>query len=107
MARHGENIRKRKDGRWEGRYIKGKDAGGKPHWGYLYGRDYAQVKQALIQKKAESSYYLLNGRDPTFSMLACHWLRSMEQGVKPSTAAHYRYTLERYLLPVLGRYRVS
>lgn len=23
MARRGENIRKRKDGRWEGRYIKG------------------------------------------------------------------------------------
>lgn len=22
MARHGENIHKRKDGRWEGRYIK-------------------------------------------------------------------------------------
>ena len=21
MARHGENIRKRKDGRWEGRYL--------------------------------------------------------------------------------------
>lgn len=24
MARRGENIRKRKDGRWEGRYIKGR-----------------------------------------------------------------------------------
>ncbi len=30
MARHGENIRKRKDGRWEGRYIKGRTE--KPNW---------------------------------------------------------------------------
>ena len=24
MSKHGENIRKRKDGRWEGRFIKGR-----------------------------------------------------------------------------------
>ena len=37
MARHGENIYKRKDGRWEGRYIKGFDAEGKAKPGYVYG----------------------------------------------------------------------
>ncbi len=29
MARRGENIRKRKDGRWEGRYIKARTPEGK------------------------------------------------------------------------------
>ena len=29
MARCGENIRRRKDGRWEGRYIKGHTSEGK------------------------------------------------------------------------------
>lgn len=29
MCRKGENIRKRKDGRWEARYIKWRDADGK------------------------------------------------------------------------------
>ena len=29
MARRGENIRKRQEGRWEGRYIKGYDESGK------------------------------------------------------------------------------
>lgn len=33
MAKQGENIHKRKDGRWEGRYIKGRTAEGKPIWG--------------------------------------------------------------------------
>lgn len=30
MARKGENIYKRKDGRWEGRYIKSRSSTGKP-----------------------------------------------------------------------------
>ena len=107
MARHGENIRKRKDGRWEGRYIKGKQPDGKTLWGYVYGGSYTAVKQTLLQKKAESCYYQLNGRDPSFRMLAERWFASLGESVKLSTAAHYRYTLDRYLLPVLGRYRVK
>ena len=35
MARRGENIRKRKDGRWEGRYIKARTPEGKIQWGYV------------------------------------------------------------------------
>lgn len=33
MARRGENIRKRKDGRWEGRYIKGRKPDRTAIWG--------------------------------------------------------------------------
>ena len=36
MARKGENIYKRKDGRWEGRYINSYDADGKAKYGYIY-----------------------------------------------------------------------
>ena len=53
MARRGENIHKRKDGRWEGRYIKARTPEGKIQWGYVYGAVYAEVKRVLIQKKAE------------------------------------------------------
>lgn len=54
MARRGENIRKRKDGRWEGRYIKARTPEGKIQWGYVYGTAYAEVKRVLIQRKAEA-----------------------------------------------------
>lgn len=54
MARKGENIYKRKDGRYEGRYIKSYDLQGKPHWGSVYGRTYAQTKEKLAEKKFES-----------------------------------------------------
>ena len=65
MARRGENIRKRKDGRWEGRYIKARTPEGKIQWGYVYGTVYAEVKRVLIQKKAEAGSSAWNGGDAT------------------------------------------
>ena len=41
MPRTGENIYKRKDGRWEGRYIKEKN-GGKAKYGSVYARSYKE-----------------------------------------------------------------
>ena len=35
MARRGENIYKRKDRRYEGRYVRGKTLGGKTKFGYV------------------------------------------------------------------------
>ena len=37
MSKRGENIYKRKDGRWEGRYIKERSADGKARYAYVYG----------------------------------------------------------------------
>lgn len=107
MARRGENIRKRKDGRWEGRYIKARTSEGKIQWGYVYGTVYAEVKRVLIQKKAEAGFYKLKRTDLTFEALAEVWLHSLKNGIKESTYAHYSYTLHKYLLPVLGKAFVS
>ena len=41
-----------------------------------------------------------------FSALAEQWLASVSHGVKESTLAHYDYTLQRYLLPVFGAWKV-
>lgn len=76
MARRGENIHKRKDGRREGRYIKARTPEGKIQWGYIYGAAYAEVKQVLIRKKAEAGLYNLKRTDLTFEALAEVWLHS-------------------------------
>lgn len=107
MARRGENIRKRKDGRWEGRYIKARTQEGKIQWGYVYGTVYTEVKQVLIRRKAEAGFYDLKRTDLTFEALAEVWLQSVRNGVKESTYAHYSYTLHKYLLPVLGKAPVA
>ena len=103
MARRGENIHKRKDGRWEGRYIKARTPEGKIQWGYVYGIVYAEVKRVLIQKKAEAGFYNLKRTDLTFEALAEVWLHSLRNSIKESTYAHYSYTLHKYLLPVLSK----
>lgn len=85
MARRGENIHKRKDGRWEGRYIKARTPEGKIQWGYIYGTAYAEVKRVLIQKKAEAGFYNLKRTDLTFEVLAEVWLHSLRNSIKEST----------------------
>ena len=107
MARRGENIHKRKDGRWEGRYIKARTQEGKIQWGYVYGTAYAEVKKVLIQKKAEAGFYNLKKTDLTFEALAEVWLHSLKNGIKESTYAHYSYTLHKYLLPVLNKVPIA
>lgn len=107
MARRGENIRKRSGGRWADRYIKGRSAGGKPCWGYVYGATYTEVREISARKKAEYGIYNLNRTDITFSEISEQWLYSVRQGVKESAFAHYQYTLQHYLQPVFGDFKVS
>ena len=43
----GENIFKRKDGRWEARYIKGYELSGKIKYGFCYGKTYKEAKEKV------------------------------------------------------------
>ena len=56
MARKGLNIYKRKDGRWEARYIKSRNTQGKPRYGYLYATSYHEVRNNL-QKVIQINLY--------------------------------------------------
>lgn len=107
MARRGENIHKRNDGRWEGRYIKARTPDRRICWGYIYGTTYAEVKQRLIHKKSEYGGFQLIDAHLTFTELAEAWLQSVKCGLKESTCAHYQYTLYKYVLPILGTVPIS
>ena len=55
MPKRGENIRKRKDGRWEGRYICGYDPVlGRSKYKSVYGRTYKEVKDKMDAKDYHS-----------------------------------------------------
>lgn len=49
MSRKGENIYKRKDGRWEARYIKEHRINGRIHYGYCYGKTYHEAEIRSIR----------------------------------------------------------
>ncbi len=52
MSRKGENIFRRKDGRWEARYPKGYAADGKIKYGFCYGKTYREAKVKAEQARA-------------------------------------------------------
>ncbi len=110
MSRRGENIYKRKDGRYEGRYVTGKRADGKTRFGYVYGHQYADVQYRLMQRKLEH----LSRRTSTYEreQTVAEWLREwMENDVigntKVSTYQTYHYQMNSHILPFLGNYYLS
>ncbi len=65
MSKRGENIRKRKDVRWEGRYIKSREANGKAVYGSVYGKTYTSVKEKLKEVNNNRAEFL-KGNKMTF-----------------------------------------
>ena len=111
MPRKGENIYKRKDGRWEGRYIKNHTPIGKTSYGYVYGKTYLEVKNKLIiakQQKVLSLQLAKNTpQDILFQNIAFDWLNSLQPQIKASTYNKYRNILNLYLLPEFGAKELS
>lgn len=101
----GENIFKRKDGRWEARYIKGYDLSGKIKYGFCYGKTYKEAKEKVSVCKAS----LINGmpvpeKRPKhrFSFYCDAWLQASRNHIKESTYIKYDYILEHHIKRVLG-----
>lgn len=104
MPRRGENIYKRKDGRWEGRYIKCYDENNKALYGSVYAHSYSEVKQKLSQAKTESQYQKsANEQDmKTVECYSLQWLKKIQKQVKPSTFVKYTNVVNNHIIPALG-----
>ncbi|WP_086314064.1 hypothetical protein A5821_001634 [Enterococcus sp. 7F3_DIV0205] len=104
----GENIYKRKDGRWEGRYPKARKNDGSIHYGYIYGRSYRAVKEKMLEKKAQVTAFYTNSTKEfqgTFGNWADLWLTEiMAHKIKESTYASYSNKLQIHILPYLEKY---
>ena len=105
MSKKGENIYKRKDGRWEARYTKGYDASGKVRYGYCYGKTYREAKEKANEMKkdlysADSSEYS-NSRK-LFGAYCDDWLLLSRNKVKESTYVKYSANINNHIKPYLG-----
>lgn len=111
MARRGENIYKRKDGRWEGRYIKGRQQNGKIHYGYIYGYKYSEVKNQLILTKYEKQTSNSKNLVPYEGQLldwSNYWLETfVRPRVKSSTYASYRNKMDVHVLSRIGSIKLQ
>lgn len=102
MPKKGENIYKRKDGRWEGRYIKSRTESGKIIYGYVYARSYRETKEKQKAKMVSCNSQTINKNEHTFSWLASEWFESIKLHIKASTQNKYHNMLTNYILPEYG-----
>ena len=124
MARHGENIRKRTDGRWEGRYKVFDEGTGKSVYRSVYGRDYGETKEKLSRAKLELACQGMakqpgeraggggksTGGSPgvvLFSQAAGGWLAELSGRRKYSTYIKYDTVYRTHLAGIVGSCRLS
>ena len=98
MPRKGENIYKRKDNRWEGRYKVFDDLSGKTKYRSVYGKTYTDVKSKLILLKSKPVNTVSSGK-LTVGELFEEWLSAVRLKAKESTYANYRMKVDKHILP--------
>ena len=102
MAKRGENIYKRKDGRWEARIIKGHSEEGKALYVYFYGNTYEEVKSkifapVLLSYAADDSINI-----PCFGIIWDLCLERKKSGLKKSSYAKYSGIINNHIKPFFG-----
>lgn len=111
MARRGDGIHKRRDGRWEGRYAIGRNENGTIRYASVYAGNYADVKEKLQKLKTQPKPAPVSipdaASDLTFAEVAKRWLTSNSVRLKPSTLNKYAYLLDTHIVPQIGAVSLS
>lgn len=110
MARKGNNIYKRKDGRWEGRYIRARTPEGRAIYGSVYARSYREAVRKLseLTDSAEATVPLwAEAEDVRFCTLGEAWLENRRPQIKESAYNKYRNLFCSYIRPQLGELPLS
>lgn len=104
MPRRGENIYKRGDGRWEGRYIRGRTPEGRAQYGYVYAATYSACREKRRQRLRELPREITPSNNLTLPEAVELFFTEREQKrkLKESTVSRYRYVVRQYIQPQLG-----
>ena len=102
MPRRGENIFKRKDGRWEARFISEITIDGKKKYGSVYAPTYREVKakqqlytnQPQLAKKRE--------QEKTLGAIMTEWLAECKNQLKISTYQRYQVIIQKHIVKIGG-----
>ena len=104
------NIRKRKDGRWEGRYTAGYDpATGKRIIKNVLGKTQAEVKEKLAQAmESIKDLDVTRMDDYTVGTWLTSWYNLYAKpNVRVSTAEYYRRSIELHINPRIGDMKLT
>ena len=103
------SIRKRADGRWEGRYVAGHDANGKAIRKNVLGKSQAEVREKLQRAIIETRGLDVARSDEfTVETWAKTWFEIYAKpNIRPSTADYYKRFIDSYIVPQLGDIKLS
>ena len=104
------NIRKRKDGRWEGRYTAGIDPEtGKPIAKSVLARTQRECKEKLQKAMEElEKIDVTKRRDYTVGEWAQLWYENYAKpSVRASTAAYYKNYIDQHIVPRIGNIKLT
>lgn len=119
MGRHGENIRKRKDGRWEGRYLVYCEIKQKQIYHSVYGKSYNEVREKLNAQRnllenhpgtsviTKSMKNRKNMYGICFTDIAKEWLAEVQKTRKASTYVKYNLIFRNYIEKIFGNADLS
>lgn len=112
MARRGNgegSIVKRKDGRWQGSIVVGRDASGKLIRKTVYGKTRQEVQEAL--NKISGQLYSKTYIEPSSIELGCwlkDWLRNYKSiSLKPTTYDLYETLIDKIIIPEIGSLKLK
>ena len=108
MAKRGDNIRKRKDGRWEGCYKKGRAVDGCIIYGSVYGKTYKEVKEkmaAIISHPLQLA--TPKGQGKTFGEVLNLWMDNNRARLKGGTINKYQNLIDTHIMPELGQTKIN
>ena len=103
------NIRKRTDGRWEGRYIAGHDSAGKPIRKNVLGKSQAEVKEKL-RKALDECQRIDFSRAEGFTVES--WLRLWYEtyskpNIREATQERYWNHIRFHIIPEIGKIKLA
>lgn len=96
MGRKGENIYKRKDKRWEGRYIASYDNDGKAVYKSIYGKSYTEVR---LKMKNHSESNMSKSVSVSLVTWVEDYLKAQQCKIKITTFKIYERYLNNYIKP--------
>lgn len=111
MPKVGKHIYKRKDGRWEGRYVIG-HVNGRARYGSVYAASCKEVRKKLDIAKLEAKQdrekiHLSPARAGSVSEISKCWLAEESSDLKESSIIKYENILRCYILPEFGETDLS
>jgi len=105
MKRKVTYVYQKKNGSWEGRYVKEIDINGKKKYGSVYGK----TRKEAQEKRQEAMDQILLYQKPivtrklTIAQLMDEWLHINQAKLKPTTLERYRSLNRRHIEPILGK----